>query len=217
LQKEFDLTVRWTAFPLHPEIPEEGMTLEQLFAGRPIDWNEVKARLKKAARDAGLPFAERSMTYNSRLAQELGKWAETRGSGETYHRAVFRAYFARGINIGKREELIALAKEAGLPADEAGAVLERRDFKEAVDRDWARSHQLGFRAVTTFILGPHTLVGAQPYEKLTAWTGGIKTTEKVDAHRRSRDRRGGRLFRAKLAGRYSGETGHGHLYRPRSA
>jgi predicted DsbA family dithiol-disulfide isomerase len=166
LQKEYDLTVRWTAFPLHPEIPEEGMTLEQLFAGRPIDWNEVITRLKKAAQDAGLPFAERRMTYNSRLAQELGKWAETRGSGEAYHRAVFRAYFVQGINIGKMEELAALVKDLGLPAEEARTVLEIGTFKEAVDRDWARSHQLGIRAVPTFIFGPQILVGAQPYEKL---------------------------------------------------
>ena len=183
MQKEFDLTVRWTAFPLHPEIPEEGLTLEQLFAGRPIDWNEVMTRLKKAAQDAGLPFAERKMTYNSRPAQELGKWAETRGSGEAYHRAVFRAYFVQGKNIGKMEELAALVKDLGLPAEEARAVLERRDFKEAVDRDWARSHQLGIRAVPTFILGPQILVGAQPYNKLVelmAAAGIKKRREKAE-------------------------------------
>ena len=156
------------------------MTLEQLFAGQPIDWNEVKARLKKAAQDAGLPFAERGMTYNSRLAQELAKWAETRGSGEAYHRAVFRAYFVQGINIGKIEELAALAKDLGLPAGEARAVLERRDFKEAVDRDWARAHQLGIRAVPTFILGPQILVGAQPYEKLTALMAAAGITKRQE-------------------------------------
>ena len=168
MQKEYDLTVRWTAFPLHPEIPEGGITLEQLFAGRPIDWNEVMTRLKKAALDAGLPFGERRMTYNSRLAQELGKWAETLGSGEAYHRAVFRAYFVQGINIGKMDELAGLAGNLGFPVDEARKVLERKDFKEAVDRDWARSQQLGIRAVPTFLMGTHVLVGAQPYEELTA-------------------------------------------------
>ena len=80
------------------------------------------------------------------------------------------------------EELAALAKDLGLPADEARAVLERRDFKEAVDRDWARSHQLGIRAVPTFILGPQILVGAQPYEnwvELMAAAGIKKHLEKA--------------------------------------
>jgi predicted DsbA family dithiol-disulfide isomerase len=142
------------------------MTLDQLFAGRPIDWNEIMIRLKKAAADASLPFSERTMTYNSRLAQELGKWAENLGSGEAYHRAVFRAYFVQGKNIGNVEELVGLIGQLGLPVDEARNVLEQRNFKEAVDQDWSRSHQLGIRAVPTFILGPQILVGAQPYEKL---------------------------------------------------
>jgi hypothetical protein len=30
LQKEFDIQVRWIAFPLHPETPDEGLTLEEL-------------------------------------------------------------------------------------------------------------------------------------------------------------------------------------------
>jgi predicted DsbA family dithiol-disulfide isomerase len=142
------------------------MTLEQLFAGRTIDWNEVMTRLKKAAQDAGLPFGKRTMTYNSRLAQELAKWAEIKGLGEAYHRAVFKAYFVDGKNIGQVGELLILAENLGLPTDEARKVLEQRDFKEAVDRDWGRSHQLGIRAVPTFLMGTHVLVGAQPYEKL---------------------------------------------------
>jgi predicted DsbA family dithiol-disulfide isomerase len=39
------------------------------------------------------------MTYNSRLAQELGKWVETRGKGDQYHDAVFQAYFVDGKNL----------------------------------------------------------------------------------------------------------------------
>jgi len=81
------------SLPLHPEIPEEGMTLQELFKGR-IDLESVKARLMRVAREEGLPFGPRDMTYSSRLAQELGKWAESEGRGKAYHDAVFRAYFA---------------------------------------------------------------------------------------------------------------------------
>jgi predicted DsbA family dithiol-disulfide isomerase len=34
LTREFDIDVRWVAFPLHPEIPPDGLTLEKLFE----DW-----------------------------------------------------------------------------------------------------------------------------------------------------------------------------------
>jgi predicted DsbA family dithiol-disulfide isomerase len=97
LKENFEIEVQWRAFPLHPETPEGGLTLEELFAGRDIDIPSAMARLKKVARELDLPWGERKKTYNSRLAQELGKWAETKGKGDEYHDAVFRAYFVDGI------------------------------------------------------------------------------------------------------------------------
>ncbi len=176
MQAEYEIGLRWTAFPLHPETPEEGQTLEQLFAGQAVDLDQVMVRLKQAAREAGLPFTDRTMTYNSRPAQELAKWAESKGRGDEFHRAVFQAYFVQGTNIGKVQELLDLVRSLGLPEAEAATVLQERTFKGAVDLDWARSRELGIRAVPTFVLGRQSLVGAQPYEKLTAWmdTAGVR-------------------------------------------
>jgi len=158
--------VRWLAFPLHPETPTEGMTLEQLFAGRPVDLPKIKSRLAKTATDLGLPFTERTHTYNSRLAQELGLWAEANGRGHAFHLAVFRAYFADGLNIAQTDVLAGIAAGVGLDPAQARAALASRSFRTAVDDHWQRSRTLGVTAVPTFILGPNRLVGAQPYEKL---------------------------------------------------
>ena len=49
LRKNYDIEVRWAAFPLHPETPEEGFTLEELFAGQPIDIKKIMVRLKQVA------------------------------------------------------------------------------------------------------------------------------------------------------------------------
>lgn len=73
------------AFPLHPEIPEAGQSLEELFKGRDVDIPAMLARLQQVAGAEGLPFGERTMTYNSRLAQELGKWAEEMDAGDCFH------------------------------------------------------------------------------------------------------------------------------------
>jgi predicted DsbA family dithiol-disulfide isomerase len=168
LRAEYEIGFRWTAFPLHPETPENGQTLEQLFAGQAVDLGQVMVRLKQAAQEAGLHFNDRTMTYNSRLAQELAKWAESKDREDEFHRAVFRAYFVEGINIGRIGELLALVCSLGLPEAEAERVLRERTFENAVDLDWARSRELGIRAVPTFVLGQQSLVGAQPYGKLTA-------------------------------------------------
>jgi predicted DsbA family dithiol-disulfide isomerase len=120
----------------------------------------------QVAREEGLPFGHRDKTYNSRLAQELGKWAESKGRGKAYHDAVFRAYFADGKNMGKISELAALVGSLSLAEEEARKVLEERSFKELVDRDWQRSYRMGVHAVPTFLVGGQFLVGAVPYETI---------------------------------------------------
>lgn len=166
IRKNYEIEVRWIAFPLHPETPEEGLTLEELFAGRSIDVEKVMLRLKQVAEELGLPLGKRKKTYNSRLAQELAKWAESKGRGDPFHEAVFRAYFADGKNIGKADVLVALAKSIGLPEEEARSVLVSRIFKEVVDSDWSRSHALGITAVPTFLIHDRVIVGFPAYEGL---------------------------------------------------
>lgn len=166
LRKNFEIEIRWVAFPLHPETPEDGMTLEELFAGRNYDIGKSMLRLKQVADELGLPLAPRKKTYNSRLAQELAKWAELQGKGDPFHEAVFRAYFVNGINIGKGDELVSLSKSIGFPEKEARSVLESRTFKEAVDTDWSHSRELGITGVPTFVIGNQAAVGFQPYENL---------------------------------------------------
>jgi predicted DsbA family dithiol-disulfide isomerase len=115
----------------------------------------------------GLPYnAERNMSYNSRLAQELSKWAESKGKADEIHAALFRAYFVDVKNIGKVEPLVKIAEQVGLPADEATDALASRIFKDAVDNDWHRCATIGVNAVPTFLAGRYLMVGAQPYEEL---------------------------------------------------
>jgi predicted DsbA family dithiol-disulfide isomerase len=124
-------------------------------------------RMKANMEREGLPFnAERNMSYNSRLAQELSKWAEEKSKGDEAHDALFRAYFVDVKNIGKVEPLVEIAQDLGLPADEATDVLLSRKYKDAVDEDWRRCATYGVNAVPTFLAGKYLMVGAQPYEEL---------------------------------------------------
>jgi len=166
LERKFDISVRWRAFPLHPDIPPDGMTLEEKFREYPLDIGEMVRRLKKTADELGLPFGERRETFNTRLAQELGLWADEWGAGERFHLAAFRAYFVEGRNLFKMPVLMDLAAEAGLPAAEAEEVMTSRRFKAAVDRDWSDARKLRVTAVPTFLVNGDRLVGAQPYEML---------------------------------------------------
>ena len=157
--------MRWVFFPLHPDTPQEGRSLDALFAGRGADLEAMHQRMAGLMRAEGLPYGERTHTYNSRLAQELGKWADTRGV-EAIHGVLYRAYFVDNCNIADIEELVQLAASVGLPQDEARDVLLERRFRTAVDADWTKAREYGITSVPTFVAAGRGVVGAQPYEVL---------------------------------------------------
>lgn len=163
LRQEFGLQVRYIVYPLHPDTPEQGQSLEELFAGR-FDIKDMLARLHQVAEELNLPFGERTHTFNSRRAQELGKWAEQQGQGEAFHDAVYRAYFVEGENIAQPEVLTAIAAGIGLDAKEAGQVLLEKRYAAAVDADWQESRDTGITAVPTLRFNNRPLVGFAPYE-----------------------------------------------------
>jgi predicted DsbA family dithiol-disulfide isomerase len=166
LQKEHGVRVKFVHFPLHPETPPEGKSLEALFAGRGYDIPKMQAQMRARMAAEGLPYGDRKMTFNSRLAQELASWAVSQPGGEAIHDALFRAYFVDGKNIGDPDVLVELAKSVGLSADEARKVIDTRSHKAAVDADWEKSRQYGVTGVPTYVVGDRGVVGAQPYEAL---------------------------------------------------
>ena len=117
-------------------------------------------------REAGLEYGERSHTFNSRLAQELGKWADTQNEKSEIHDLIYRAYFVEGKNISDMNELLKIAETAGFDRTSAKEILEKRSFKLIVDEDWKKSRELGITGVPTFQNNQHLLVGCQPYEIL---------------------------------------------------
>jgi predicted DsbA family dithiol-disulfide isomerase len=166
LKREHGVQVKYVHFPLHPETPQHGKSLEELFAGRGYDIGRMQAQMRARMAAEGLPYGERKMTFNSRLAQELASWAVSQPGGEAIHDALFRAYFVEGKNIGAPETLIQLAKQLGLDEAQARDVIEKRTHKAAVDADWEKSRQYGVTGVPTHVFGDRGVVGAQPYEAL---------------------------------------------------
>ena len=158
--------MHWTHFPLHPDTPDSGIPLEELFRGRGYDIEAMKQRMSALMIEENLAYGNRSHTYNSRLAQELAKWGESFPEGEALNLKLFEAYFAEGRNLAEPEVLLDVAEVAGLPLETAEEVIRQRSFRDAVDTDWKRAHELGVTGVPTFVSGNRGLVGAQPYEAM---------------------------------------------------
>jgi len=180
LKTEQNVNIEWVHFPLHPETPAAGRSLADLFGGRDADRTARHAQMKARMSAEGLPYGERTMTYNSRLAQELGKWADTQPGGEAIHDALFRAYFVEARDISQPAVLLEIAEKAGLPVANAREVLEKRTFKDAVDADWQLSREYGITGVPTFVAGRYGVVGAQPYEALVQLVQKAKQQEDAE-------------------------------------
>lgn len=160
------MKIEWVHFPLHPNTPAEGRKLADLFAGRGIDLNAMHQRMSAEMAAENLPYGKRTHTYNSRLAQELGKWGDTTEHGDALHNALYRAYFVDGRDISNTDELVAIAAAVGLDPNSARAVLAERSFRAAVDADWEKSQDYGVTGVPTFAVLGMGVPGAQPYEVL---------------------------------------------------
>ena len=179
LKAAYEIETVLVHFPLHPETPAEGRSMAEFYAQRGIDPEAAYQRMKALMDAEGLPYGRRTHSYNSRLAQELGTWADTQPGGEAIHDKLYKAYFVDARNLADVDLLVGIAGSVGLPEDEARAVLEERRFKDAVDADWTKSHRYGVTGVPTFVAAGYGAVGAQPYDALR------ELVEKAGAVRRA--------------------------------
>jgi predicted DsbA family dithiol-disulfide isomerase len=179
LRQNYDIDIKLVHFPLHPDTPPEGREMAGFYAERGLDPDKMYRDMKERMDAEGLPYGKRTHSYNSRLAQELGKWSETVEGGEKLEKEFYKAYFVDSRNIGDVEVLLDCVKAAGLSVDDAKSVIENRTFEQAVDEDWAKSQQYGVSGVPTYVAGGYGVVGAQPYEVLE------KLMQEVGAQKRS--------------------------------
>lgn len=181
LRRQFELDVRLVHFPLHPETPVAGRLLMDMFGCGQAEIDAKNVRMQGLMAADGLPYKDRSHTYNSRLAQEVGTWADTQPAGDAIHDKFFEAYFVERRNIGDVEVIIDIVKSIGLDEQAARDVLQHRRFKDAVDADWAKSHQYGVTGVPTFVAGGQGLVGAQPYAALESFVTSLGAQRRAAA------------------------------------
>lgn len=163
LKQDFDVEIEWKPFELHPEIPASGIPASRLF-GNSSYYEQAKFHFKKMANEVGLPVGDIKIIASSRLALMLGEYAKEQGKYETYHHAVFQAYWADGKNIGDWDVLQEILADAGmkLSANDMSSLYNKLNHQ--VNDSLKKTRQLEIYAVPTFIIGKEKIVGAQPYE-----------------------------------------------------
>ena len=166
IKNEFKVDIQLIHFPLHPETPREGRTLIELFGSNQEDIDQKNERMKELMILENLPYKNRTHTYNSRLAQEIGAWAQSIDNETSIHDNFFEAYFVQGLNVGLESVILDVVSKSGLNPEEARKVIKNRLFMKNIDEDWNKSRNYGVTGVPTYVYQKQSMVGAQPHENL---------------------------------------------------
>lgn len=164
LRTRFALQLKRSPFPLHPSTPADGLLLSDMLRG--VDLDSVHKRLYALMDELGLEHGPRDRTYNSRLAQELGLWADTQTGGDALHGLLYRAYFVHNRNLADTGVLLDVVGQAGLDATAAAKVLTERSFSAALDAAWERARRFQITGVPTFVAGGYQFSGFQPLAEM---------------------------------------------------
>lgn len=166
LGQNYALDITWRPYYLRPDTPPQGMELP---AHVKAHMAQTNMRLKEMALTAGLPMVFPDRLPNTRLAHEATEYANQKGKGLEFHRAVFDRYYGRGEDIGQWKVLEAAAAEVGLDAAEMRREVESGRFTAAVSVQVQEARELGIDSVPTYIVNDeYAIVGAQPYEAFAA-------------------------------------------------
>lgn len=168
LAGEVRLDVEWRPFEIHPEVPPEGMPVEDL-PYTPEQWEVMTEALRRHAEAEGLDVGSRPKVSNTHRALLAATYvqAEEPDRFEAFHEALFRAYFAEGRDLGDPGVIRAVAGESGVDVEAMEDALEEGRYEPVLEETTAEARQRGITGTPTFVFGDrYVAVGAQPVEAL---------------------------------------------------
>lgn len=159
--------LRWLPFQLNPDMPSGGMDrffyLSHRF-GSIERARQLFAAVEQAAARDGLPLhlSRIRRTPSTLEAHGLVLLAERYGRAVQVAKALFRAYFVDGMDIGNRGVLVAIAGACGLDRAAVTRHLAAGEDTAAVRASDARARAMGIQAVPCFVFNRrYGLAGAQ--------------------------------------------------------
>ena len=158
LQQEFGqrLEVQWHAFELRPD---PAPTLDPQGAYLHDTWTRLVYPMAHAR---GMKLHLPPLQPRSRKAFEAAEHARTLGHFHAMHRALFRAFFEEGLDIGDTETLLDIGAAAGLERDPLKDMLDTGRYARRVLEQEEQARKLGITGVPLAMahLGGRDLSGA---------------------------------------------------------
>lgn len=166
-----EVLVTYHSFELSPDTPVdfEGGEADYLATHKGVSREQAQQMLDRVtgvAAAAGLEYRFDLLKHtNTVKAHELLHFAKEQGRQLELAERLMSAYFTEGRNLGLEDELVDLAREAGLDRDAARDALQSGRYLAAVRADQAQAAAYGINGVPFFVIdGKYGVSGAQPAE-----------------------------------------------------
>lgn len=168
---EVEADIHFQPFELNPGMGPEGEdAMEHLQRKYGMPAAQLAANQDAIVRrgaELGFTFDmdRRQRVYNTFDAHRLLYWAEEEGRQRELKHALLRAYFTDGRDVSDHDTLVAIAGDAGLPAERAREILASDAYAADVRTLEGFFQQQGIRAVPAVIIERRHLVsGGQPVD-----------------------------------------------------
>ncbi|MEZ4947293.1 MAG: DsbA family oxidoreductase [Cyclobacteriaceae bacterium] len=168
LTGEFEFDISYLPFELHPNMPKEGRNqkeyLTEKFGGEER-YHQLTANVTSVAAEEGLHFdySQQQNSPNTRDAHRLIWLAKQEGVQPEVKEALLNAYFEKGVDLTKDDNLIDVAESAGLDRNKAMALLSSDEGLVEVEYLEQLNTQRGVSGVPFYIVNDkYGISGAQP-------------------------------------------------------
>ncbi|MDB5522516.1 MAG: DSBA-like thioredoxin protein [Rhizobium sp.] len=166
--------ITWKPYQLDPTTPPEGVDAFEYLAKKIGGADAVRRShemLTKLGAEIGLPFAlEKAKIFPNTLdAHRLIHWAGLIGSEmqDKIVRALFKANFVDGLDVGNRSTLTQIAVDTGMDRRTIEKRLADNTDLETIKAETAHAQRMGISGVPCFIFDhQYAVTGAQPVEAI---------------------------------------------------
>jgi predicted DsbA family dithiol-disulfide isomerase len=165
LPEDYEIELSFLPFELNPDTPKAGVDHKSYLAkkfGSPERYKQLTDHVSNIAADEGLKFdySKQSIMPNTLDSHRLIQYAKQFGKQPEIKEALMKAYFEEGIDLSKKENLVAIAAKHGIDAQ---SFLESDEGGNEVKEMEQVNYQRGISGVPFYIINnKYGVSGAQP-------------------------------------------------------
>jgi predicted DsbA family dithiol-disulfide isomerase len=185
---DFDFDVEYVPFELNPSAAKEGVNQKEYLSkkfGGEARYEQITSQVTATASQEGLKFdfTKQLVSPNTRDAHRIIFLSKEEGVQPQVKEAFMSAYFEKGIDLSKKENLIAVGVSAGLDVEKIKSWLDSNKGLAEVQLAEQMNHQRGISGVPFYIINnKYGVSGAQPSETFVEMFTQVASEVTLEGH-----------------------------------